>query len=90
MEKSKIYKKGSKNSADKKPTLLLIKKEKLDFIDTFIKFKIEQGYHKRAYTRADLVDDAINDFMVKEEENFMQYASKNLQNEAVEKNIFSK
>lgn len=89
MDNPKTYKKGSKDSSKKKPTLILLKNNHLEFMDTFIKYKMEQGFHRLAYTRADLIEEALKDFIIKEEKNFEKNASDSLKSDAEAKKIFS-
>lgn len=59
---SKEYKRGTKNSWDKTTKTFKLSNSHLEFMDLFIELKKEQGYHKLAFTRTDLIETAIANF----------------------------
>ncbi|PWN62432.1 hypothetical protein C1631_022980 [Chryseobacterium phosphatilyticum] len=86
---NKKYIRGSKDSKLKKAVLFKLYKKQIDFMSLFVKFKHEQGYDKLAYTRTDIMYEALQDFMLKNEKEFFNHASQKLQNEAEKLSIFN-
>ncbi len=86
---NKKYIRGSKDSNLKKPILFKLYEKQIDFMSLFIKFKHEQGYDKLAYTRTDIMYEALQDFIGKNQNEFLNHASDNLKNEAEKLSIFN-
>ena len=85
----KKYKRGSKDSNLKKPVLFKIYEKQIDFMTVFIKFKQEQGYDRLAYTRTDIMDEALKDFISKIQKDFLSKASDELKIEAEKLSVFN-
>lgn len=89
MSDSKEYIRGSKKSNEKKNVLFKIFSKQIDFMTIYINYKREQGYHKLAYTRTDIMDEALSDFIQKKEKDFIQNASPGLIKKAEKLQIFN-
>lgn len=59
---AKEYKRGTKNSWDKTTKTFKLSNSHLEFMDLFMELKREQGFHKLAFTRTDLIETAIANF----------------------------
>ncbi|MBD3906746.1 hypothetical protein [Chryseobacterium muglaense] len=84
----KKYKRGSKNSNLKKPVLFKVYENQIQFMSLFVQYKHEQGYDKLAYTRTDIISEALQDFISKNQNEFLKEASDDLQLEAKKLLIF--
>lgn len=84
----KKYKRGSKNSNLKKPVLFKVYEKQIQFMSLFVQYKHEQGYDKLAYTRTDIISEALQDFISKNQSEFLKEASNDLQLEAKKLLIF--
>lgn len=88
-DSSKEYKRGSKNSINKTTKTFKISNSHLDFMQLFIQFKHELGFHKLAYTRTDLIEEAIKKFAEEKKEEINANASQELKIEFLKNNLIS-
>lgn len=78
MSTSKIYKRGTKNSSGKRNVTYKLDEEHLQFLDLYVELKKEEGYHRLAYTRTDLLEEAIKQFCTNKKSEINKTASPDL------------
>lgn len=88
-KQEKIYIRGTKNSKEKKNVTYKIGINHLDFLDLFIKLKQQQGYHRLAYTRTDILENAIQHFCDVNKEEIIKYANPKLKKMFDDNKIFN-